>query len=109
MSQLADKVKARLDDETQSAWVKLLNDPAGRLVIWSLLDMTHVFQSSLSLDLAQMAALEGERNIGLRILNERILPANPKALGDLMAENATREQEIERAIEKDEAEKEIGL
>lgn len=53
-----------------------LSTSGGRLYLWGELSAAHIFQTSMSPDPLQMAFLEGERNMGLRLLND-ILAADP--------------------------------
>lgn len=74
-----------LQRETQNAWAALLQTPAGRLIAWSILADCHVFSSTYTGNAAQ-AFLEGERNVGLKILNGQILPNGPHLLAEMMTE-----------------------
>lgn len=58
---------ARQQFEQDMRW--LMGDARGRRVAWWLLTVTHPYQTSFRPS-AEMAFLEGERNIGLRFLNE---------------------------------------
>lgn len=99
---LAQKMQEQLDTEISLAWASLLNTEAGRLVIWSILDVTHQFSSSYTGD--QMTNfLEGERNVGLKILNDFVFPHGIQPYTDLLLEADERSARIERAIEKAEA------
>jgi len=71
--------------ETQNAWAALLQTEAGRLIAWSILADCHVFSSTYTGNAAQ-AFLEGERNVGLKILNGQILPNGPHLLAEMMTE-----------------------
>lgn len=51
----------------------LCDDTAGRRYIWDRLSAAHIFTSSFSPDALAMAFAEGERNIGLQLLNDIML------------------------------------
>jgi len=50
----------------------LMSYPHGRGYVWSVLAETHVFATSFATDPLLMAFAEGERNFGLRLLNDVI-------------------------------------
>jgi len=65
------KLKSQLERKTAEEDLKwVLSDPRGRRYLWKLLESFHIYQSSFAQDGSFMAYLEGERNAGLRILNE---------------------------------------
>ena len=99
-----DRVQQRLDDMTDTAWYALLNNEGGRAVVWSILERCHIFQSTYTGNSASTFH-EGERNIGLHILNNRILPHGPKHFTQMMEEAQARREEIEAAYEREEQEK----
>ena len=104
---VTERAAEKHERELANAWAWLIKQPAGRLVIWSLLDRCHILGSSFTANSAQ-AFLEGERNIGLVILKEYLLPFDAGVLGDLMREaqdrydhlTAVAEAEIKREQEE---------
>ena len=72
-----------------NAWAWLMQQEQGRLIAWWLIDRCHVLGSRYTGNAAQ-AFLEGERNVGLTILKEFLLPNEAGALGVLMAEAEDR-------------------
>lgn len=84
-----DAIEQRLAElierEIQNAWAALLQTEAGRLIAWSILAECHVFSSTYTGNAAS-TFLEGERNVGLKILNGQILPNGPHLLAEMMTE-----------------------
>lgn len=68
----------------------LMSTSPGRAYIWAELGQCHIFASSFSLDPLQMAFTEGERNIGLRNLND-ILEWCPDQFVQMMREQNARQ------------------
>lgn len=66
----------------------LLNTTFGRRFIWQLLEMTHVNSVSFTGN-SQTFFLEGERSIGIQIL-QLLEEADPKAYPKLILENIDR-------------------
>lgn len=87
--EVADRAAEKHQRELMNAWAWMIKQPAGRLLIWELLDRCHILGSSFTANSAQ-AFLEGERNIGLVILKEYLLPLDAGVLGDLMREAQDR-------------------
>ena len=69
----------------------ILAIPEGRRFIWRYLTECHMFESSLSSDPLAMAAMEGERNIGLK-LHADILATDPSAFLEMQAEKLEQEK-----------------
>jgi len=68
----------------ENAWKWLLAEDRGRRIAWSLLEQTHVFRTSMTGN-SQTFFLEGERNIGLKLL-DTIMATNPQAFAQMQAE-----------------------
>jgi hypothetical protein len=75
--------------ELINAWAGLLSSDEGRLIAWSILDKCHVFSSTYTGNAASNF-LEGERNVGLKVLKEHILPLGPQTLATMMEEAEDR-------------------
>lgn len=86
----------QLDREVSTAWAKLLATEEGRLIAWTILDKCHVFSSTYTGNAASNF-LEGERNVGLKILQEHVLPFGPHALADMMQEAEDRYTRLQMA------------
>lgn len=69
-----------------AAWESVLASPAGRLVIGDLLARCHVYAASLAPDALAMAALEGERAVGLWVLGARIQRLAPASYETILRE-----------------------
>ncbi len=68
----------------------LLAIPEGRRFIWRYLTECHMYESSLSRDPLAMAAMEGERNIGLK-LHADILATDPSVFLKMQMEKLQEE------------------
>ena len=66
------KLAKLVDARNQSVVVVLMSSPDGRAYLWDKLEAAHIFHTSFSTDLAQMSFNEGERNLGLQLLNDII-------------------------------------
>ena len=77
----------RMKREQEAADIKaLLADPAGRRVLWRLLDHCGVFRSSFTGHGARDAFNEGTRNVGLFLMAE-ITGADPDAFVTMLKES----------------------
>lgn len=62
---------ARLVDQQQREFITgLMGTIPGRAWVWSILESCHIFATSHTANALNTAFYEGERNIGLRILND---------------------------------------
>ncbi|HWT80867.1 MAG TPA: hypothetical protein VN648_18930, partial [Candidatus Methylomirabilis sp.] len=69
--------QARLDERARLETTQsLMGTVAGRQWVYELLAQCHVFASSFSLNAHEAAFREGERNVGLMVLNE-VMMASP--------------------------------
>ena len=96
-----EKVQEQIERDLRAAWGHMLNTPAGRLVVWSILEKCHIFHSTYTGN-ADTNFREGERSVGLKILNDHIFPLGTEYLGDMMSQNAARIEQIEMAIAEEE-------
>lgn len=83
---------------------KILELPQGRRVIWKILTDCHIFNISFNLNTKQEDFREGERNIGLKVL-DRVNEADVNAFAQMQAEYVS-EQKSKEAIKQKEKEKE---
>lgn len=95
-----DEVQARLEADIQLAWEGLLAQEAGRLIVWSILEKCHLFDTTYTGNAASNF-LEGERSIGLKLLQEFILPLGIKKFTRILEEAEEREDRIRRALEEE--------
>ena len=81
---------ARLVEKTRgSVIIELMSTTNGRNYVWDQLASAHVFSTSYSPDALQMAFSEGERNSGLRLLND-IIDWCPEQFIQMMREQNER-------------------
>lgn len=97
---LEEKARDLYAAQVRAAWGKILNDPMGRVAVWSILEKCHIFQTTYTGN-ADTNFLEGERSVGLKVLEEHIFPLGTEYLMQMMDENAARIAEIEMAIEQE--------
>lgn len=105
----AEKASAVADRQRLDNLRLLMSTPGGRLYIWGELSAAHIFQTSFAPDPIQMAFLEGERNMGLRLLND-ILEADADQFIILWREQRAREytNEQSRGSQSDGGDSESG-
>ena len=66
----AEKDSRLIDRQRTEIISGLMQSTSGRAYLWNELSLAHIFATSFSLDPLQMAFSEGERNCGLRLLND---------------------------------------
>ena len=67
----AKEKAARQADRTRGeVIIAFMSQPTGRSYIWEQLTLCHVFSTSFNRDALAMAFSEGERNYGLRLLDD---------------------------------------
>lgn len=102
---MTQEIAARLrEKDVREAWASVLATPAGRLVVWSILEDCLLFQQTHHghpLD----GLRAGQREVGLRILNNRVFPHDTRTFATMQIEHAELMQRIEREAQL-EAEKE---
>ena len=64
----------------------LLSGPRGRRIAWRWLESAGVFRTSFSADALAMAFAEGQRNAGLRLMDQ-VLAVRPDAYTQMVKEN----------------------
>lgn len=94
-------IQSMIDAEMVNAWSAVLATDDGRKVIWSILSMCHLYHLSYSGN-SLSNLMEGERNIGLRILNERIFPNGVKIYAEMLLDDEKWRKDLENAIEEEE-------
>ena len=78
----------------------LMSTSPGRAYIWEQLSAAHIFSTSFALDALQMAFSEGERNAGLRLLND-IMDTCPDEFILMMRERNERDSARQRPGSQD--------
>lgn len=89
------KARARerfLREEEMAGLRALLDGKGGRRYLWKALEEHHIFQTSFSQDAGYAAFREGERNGGLKLLDD-ILEANQEAFFLMIRENRQRPED----------------
>lgn len=94
-----DPVAEQLQRDLRAAWGKLLNDEAGRLVVWSILEKCHLYHTTYTGN-ADTNFREGERSVGLKILQEHIFPLGPEYLLKMQIEFQERVERIGIALDQ---------
>lgn len=98
------KKRERIDREQEiNDMASILETEAGRRTLWRYLMAAGIFKCSFTGDATTTVFWEGNRNIGLKILDD-IMLANPAAYHQMYAAQAQRLREEE--FEKDENENE---
>jgi hypothetical protein len=82
----AQRTVQQAEEILAASLVAVLQTPAGRYVLWALLESTHVYTTSFDHSGSVMYFREGARNVGL-LWRARIVAADPD-LYDLMAREA---------------------
>jgi len=87
---LAEKEAKREENERKEIIKGLMSLAAGRAWVLARLESCHIFAPSFSRNALDMAFAEGERNVGLQILND-IMSACPDRYADMMEERNERD------------------
>ncbi len=77
----------RRDRDTRDVLIALLAERKGRDWMWELLSAAHMYEANPPTDPLQMAYREGERNIGLRLM-QQLLRHTPNAVIQMMQERS---------------------
>jgi hypothetical protein len=93
--------QARLDERARQETVKgLMGSAQGRQWVYERLTLCHVFASSFSINALEAAFKEGERNVGLQLLNdvmtcpdEYVLMMREANVRDLTASERSRSED----------------
>ena len=93
-------VAERYAEEVSGAWKTLLETRPGRLVIWSILEPCHIFHTTYTGN-ADTNFREGERSIGLKLLERHIFPHGFHYLADMMSDHAAFLNELRAAVEEE--------
>lgn len=84
---MTEKTQSQLDQEQYEADVQwLMNDRAGRRLMWGILTRTGLYQSSFTGNSTTFFR-EGQRNVGLRLTRD-LQAYSPKRYMEMWAENA---------------------
>lgn len=88
-----DRAKAVRQMEVNAAWDAILSDRRGRLVVWDILEQCGVYRSTFTGN-AHGTFLEGQRQIGLWMLAERIAAHSPRTFPQMQLEAAEFEERL---------------
>ena len=88
-----DRAKAVRQMEVNAAWDAVLGDRQGRLVVWDILEQCGVYRSTYTGN-AMGTFLEGQRQIGLWMLAERIAAHSPRTFPQMQLEAAEFEERL---------------
>lgn len=90
-----DRAKAIRQMEVKNAWDAVLADAQGRLVVWDILEQCGVYRSTFTGN-AHGTFLEGQRQIGLWMLADRIAAHSPRTFPQMQLEAAEFEERLMR-------------
>lgn len=88
-----DRAKAVRQMEVNAAWDAILSDRRGRLVVWDILEQCGVYRSTFTGN-AHGTFLEGQRQIGLWMLADRIAAHSPRTFPQMQLEAAEFEERL---------------
>ena len=88
-----DRAKAVREMEVKAAWDAVLADRQGRLVVWDILEQCGVYRSTFTGN-AHGTFLEGQRQIGLWMLADRIAAHSPRTFPEMQLEAAEFEERL---------------
>lgn len=90
-----DRAKWVRQQEIARAWDEVLSSRMGRLVVWDILEQCGVYRSTFTGN-AHGTFLEGQRQIGLWMLAERIGAHGPRTFPEMQMEAAEFEERLMR-------------
>ena len=90
-----ERMKVVREQEVTRAWAEVLSSHKGRLVIWDILEQCGVYRSTYTGN-AMGTFLEGQRQIGLWMLAERITAHSPRTFPEMQLEAAEFEERLRR-------------
>lgn len=100
-----EKAQALLDAEIQRAWLGLLSQEAGRLILWSILDKCGCFAFPHYGDSTD-TLMRGRQQIGSELLQDHVFSHGMSFYTDMLLEAEARDQRLQMAAEQTEAENE---
>lgn len=95
-----ERVQDQLERDVRAAWGSILNSEAGRLVVWSILSRCHIYHTTYTGN-ADTNFREGERSIGLKILQQHVFPLGAEYLPQMMNEFSDRAERIGIALDQE--------
>ena len=98
LKQTLDLRAKRLQEREQGDIRKVLSLPEGRRFVWKLMSDAGVFRSSFTGN-SQTFFNEGQRNMGLVILNQ-VMGAKPEAFTQMQAEAASEKRQHDEELKK---------
>ena len=90
-----DRAKFVRQQEVTRAWDEVLSTRMGRLVVWDILEQCGVYRSTFTGN-AHGTFLEGQRQIGLWMLAERITAHSPRTFPEMQMEAAEFDERLRR-------------
>ena len=98
VTRVIDLRAKRLQEREQGDIRKVLSLPEGRRFVWKLMSDAGVFRSSFTGN-SQTFFNEGQRNMGLVILNQ-VMTAKPDAFTQMQAEAASEKRQQDEELKK---------
>tara|TARA_R110000850_G_scaffold23358_1_gene69075 strand:- start:11741 stop:12079 length:339 start_codon:yes stop_codon:yes gene_type:complete len=102
-----DIARATLDEEIINAWRGMVVQPAGRLILWSILEKCGVFNFD-HYGNDQDVIHKGRQQVGSELLRDFVFPHGMQLYADMLIEAEDRDRRIEMAIATDEKTDEEG-
>lgn len=96
-----DIARSILNEEIETAWQGLLVQPAGRLILWSILEKCGMFNFD-HYGTDQDVIHKGRQQVGSELLRDFVFPHGMKGYTETLLEAEDRDLRIERAISADE-------
>jgi len=93
------KAMALLDLDIQNAWNGLIEQPAGRLILWSILNKCGNFSFPHYGDSTDVL-LRGRQQVGQELLEEFVLHRGMKYYTDMLLEAEARQERLDQAAEQ---------
>lgn len=97
VSKLRSEQEQRNRDRHLDDIREILKTPQGRRLLWNILSSCAVMSASMSLEPLNMAYREGQRSIGLTMMQD-IMEAQPEAYDRMRRENYSNAKADEAAI-----------
>lgn len=99
MSNAAERNKARRERELEDL-LKVLSSPEGRRFVWRILSAAGIFRSSFAPDDRGTSFREGQRDIGLMVL-EDVMLRKPERFVQMQQEHVAEQKQIKDLEQQD--------